>query len=120
MEKEKISFGGEFVFLEDSDKVFAKLMEHPRDKREIFKALYGFFMECCRKGDDVSAYAYAKKMLFYADNAGQKAYCLLCMGQLKERAGEYEEALKTYLSAMDLPQEQNDDWYFLNNNLGIA
>jgi len=73
VEKEKARFDGECISLEDPEKVFAKLMEHPRDKREISKALYGFFTECCKRGDDVTAYAYAEKMLLYADNAGQKA-----------------------------------------------
>lgn len=120
VEKEKVRFDGECISLEDPEKVFAKLMEHPRDKREISKALYGFFTECCKRGDDVTAYAYAEKMLLYADNAGQKAYCLLCMGQLKERVGDLGEALKIYLSAMNLPPERNDDWYFLCNNLGYC
>ena len=120
MEKEKINSDGEFVSLDDSDKVLARLKEHCSDKREIFNQLYRFVVECSNKGDAVSAYAYAEKMLLYAEDAGEKTYCLLCMGQLKERVGDYEEALKTYLSAMDLPQEQNDDWYFLNNNLGYC
>jgi len=59
-------------------------------------------------------------MLLYAENAREKAYCLLCMGQAKERVGDYGEALKTYLSAMDLPPERNDNWYFLYNNIGYC
>jgi tetratricopeptide (TPR) repeat protein len=120
VEKKKIWFDGEGISLEDSEKVFAKLTEHPRDKREIFKALYGFVTECSNADDVVSAYAYAEKMLLYAEDAGEKAYCLLCMGQFKERAGDFKEAAKTYLSAMELPHEQSDDWYFLNNNLGYC
>ena len=42
------------------------------------------------------------------------------MGQFKERAGDFGGALKTYLSAMELPPEENDDWYFLNNNIGYC
>ena len=120
MKKEKIYFDGECVSLDDSDKVLARLKEYCSDKREIFNQLCRFFVECSDKGDDVSAYVYAEKMLLYAEGAGEKAYCLLCMGQLKERVGDYGEALKTYLSAMDLPPERNDDWYFLYNNLGYC
>ena len=120
VKKEMFLFDGECISLEDPEKVFAKLMEHPRDKGETYKTLCGFFMECYRKGDEVSAYSYVEKMLLYADNAGEKAYCLLCMGQFKERAGDFGEALKIYLSAMDLPPERNDDWYFLCNNLGYC
>lgn len=111
---------GEFVSLDDADKVLARMKEYCSDQREIFNQLYRFAVECSNKGKDVSAYAYAEKMLLYAEDAGEKAFCLLCMGQLKERVGDYEEALKTYLSAMDLPQEGNDAWYFLNNNLGYC
>jgi CheY-like chemotaxis protein len=120
VEKEKVRFDGEGISLDECEKVFAKLMEHPRDKREIFRALYGFVVECSKADDVVTAYAYAEKMLLYADNAGQKAYCLLFMGQFQERVGDLGEALKIYLSAMDLPPERNDDWYFLCNNLGYC
>ena len=72
------------------------------------------------KGDVATAHAYTEKMLLYADTAGEKAYCLLCMGQFKERAGDFRGALKAYLSAMELPSEGNDDWYFLNNNIGYC
>jgi tetratricopeptide (TPR) repeat protein len=111
---------GQCVSLEDSDKVLARLKESFSDKREIFDHLYKFLLECYDQRDHVSAYDYAEKMLLYAEDARDKAYCLLCMGQAKERAGDYGEALKIYLSAMDLPQERNDDWYFLNNNLGYC
>ena len=120
MEKEKINSDGEFLSLDDSDRVLARLKEYCSDKKEIFNQLHRFVVECSKKGDDVSAYAYAQKMLLYADNAGEKAYCLLCMGILKERVGDYWEALKTYTSAMDLPPEGNDNWYFLYNNLGYC
>jgi tetratricopeptide (TPR) repeat protein len=120
VKEENISSDGECASLDNSDKVLARLKEHCSDKREIFNQLYRFLLECCNKRNDVSAYAYAEKMLLYAEDTGEKAYCLLCMGQAKERVGDYEEALKTYLSAMDLPPRRNDNWYFLNNNLGYC
>ncbi len=110
----------ELIPLDDPDKVIARVKEHFRDQRETFNQLHRFVVECSKKGKDVTAYAYAEKMLLYAEDAREKAFSLLCMGQLKERAGDYEEALNRYLSAMDLPQEQNDAWYFLNNNLGYC
>ncbi len=120
MEKEKINSERETISLEESDKVLARLKEHCSDEREIFGQLCRFAVAFSDKGDVVTAHAYAEKMLLYADNAREKVCCLLWMGQLKERAGDYREALKIYLSAMDLPQERNDDWYFLNNNLGYC
>jgi len=120
VEKKKVWFDGEGISLDEVEKVFAKVTEHPRDKRDIFKALYGFVLECSDANDVVSAYAYAEKMLLYAEDAAEKAYCLLCMGQFKERAWDFKEAAKTYLSAMELPHERSDDWYFLNNNLGYC
>lgn len=117
---EKTCSDGKCASLDDSDKALARLKEHCSDKREIFNQLYQFLVECSNKGDDVSAYTYAEKMLLYAEDAGDKAYCLLCMGQAKERLREYGEALKIYLSAMDLPLARNDDWYFLYNNTGYC
>jgi len=109
---------GEFASLDDSDRVLARMSKLWSDKKKIFNQLGRFVLECSNKGKDVSAHAYAEKMLLYAETAGEKAFCLLCMGQLKERVRDYGEALKTYLSAMDLAPERNDIWYFLNNNLG--
>ena len=120
MKAVKIYSDRECVSLDDPDKVLARLKVYCSDKREIFNQLYRFLVECYNDGDDVSAYAYAEKMLLYAEGAGEKAHSLLCMGQAKERAGDYGEALKAYLSAMDLPPERNDKWYFLNNNLGYC
>jgi tetratricopeptide (TPR) repeat protein len=120
VKEEDINSDGECVSLDDSDKVLSRLKECCSEKREIFDQFYGFFWECSKKGDAVAAYAYAEKMLLYAEDAGEKAYCLLCMGQAKERVGDYGEALKTYLSAMDLPPGRNDNWYFLYNNLGYC
>jgi tetratricopeptide (TPR) repeat protein len=120
LEEENIYSDGECISLEDSDKVLARLKESYSDKNEIFDQLYRFLLECCDQRDHVSAYAYAEKMLLYAEDARDKAYCLLCMGQAKERAGDYGEALKIYLSAMDLPPERNDNWYFLYNNTGYC
>jgi tetratricopeptide (TPR) repeat protein len=111
---------GEMLSLDDSERVLAIMTEHWSDKKGILKQLCRFVLERSDKGKDISAHAYAEKMLLYAETAGEKAYCLLCMGQLKERLGDCGEALKTYLSAMDLAPERNDVWYFLNNNLGYC
>jgi hypothetical protein len=83
---------GEFVSLDDSDRVLSRIKEHCSDKGEIFSQLNKFVLYCSRKGDDASAHAYAEKMFLYADSVGEKAYCLLCMGQFKERAGDFKEA----------------------------
>jgi hypothetical protein len=80
VEKEKIYSDGECVSLDDSDKVLARLKEYCSDKREIFDQLYRFFLECSDKGDDDLAYAYAEKMLLYAEDAGEKAYAFFAWG----------------------------------------
>jgi hypothetical protein len=72
---------GEMVSLDDSDRVLATMRERCNDKKEIFNQLHGFVVECSNRGKNVSAHAYAEKMLLYAETAGEKAYCLLCMGQ---------------------------------------
>jgi hypothetical protein len=53
--------------LDDSDRVLARLKVYCSDKREIFNQLYRFLVECYNNGDDVYAYAYAEKMLLYAE-----------------------------------------------------
>ncbi len=37
-----------------------------------------------------------------------------------EQLSDYQAALDAYSRAFQLPQEQNENWYFLNNNLGYC
>ncbi len=106
--------------VEDPDNVLDTIRRHSRNRKEIYDRLSGILNHCSRKGLNAAAYDYGEKMLLYASTPAEKAYCLLCMGIMKERVGEFAEALVTYLSAFDLTPERNDTWYFLNNNLGYC
>lgn len=49
-----------------------------------------------------------------------KAECYLEMGKLCERSRKYQAAADNYSKAFTLPQEENETWFFLNNNLGYS
>ena len=87
MEKKKIWFDGEGISLNEPEKVFAELTEHPHDKREMFKALYGFVVECSNARDVVSAYANTEKMLLYADTAGERPIAFSAWGNSRKGPG---------------------------------
>jgi tetratricopeptide (TPR) repeat protein len=106
--------------VEDSDRIVEIILKHTSDKKRIRAELNRLAVECSNRGKKGPALAYAEKMLLYADTNEEKAYGLLCKGQLKESSGDYGEAMRTYRSALDLPPERNDAWYLLNNNLGYC
>ena len=120
LEKEKINSERETISLEESDKVLARLKEHCSDEREIFGQLCIFAVAFSDKGDVVTADAYAEKMLLYADNAREKVCCLLWMGQLKERGRGLPGSVEDISLSHGPASRRNDDWYFLNNNLGYC
>jgi tetratricopeptide (TPR) repeat protein len=42
------------------------------------------------------------------------------MGQARENSRNYKAAVEVYSRAFELPQEKNEIWYFLNNNLAYC
>jgi len=117
--------GGEIIPIENSAKILTVIREHWKaPNREIYGTLFRLYMYCLQNALDATptAHTYIEEMLLYAELPEQRAHCLLCLGQLKEREGAYKEALEVYSSAFDLTLERSNDFvrYFLNNNLGYC
>jgi tetratricopeptide (TPR) repeat protein len=100
--------------------MFSILVRGTENTQAIVRGLRGLAQECWDNGLFRAAYAYLEKSLPLPDIPGDRAGCLLAMGQALERAGDYQAALETYAKALELPQEPNDTWYFLNNNLAYC
>src|SRR5215831_10270668 len=115
-----ITPGGEKVPLKDTERMFSILAKGAVNVEDLVESLWALSLDCFNEGYFAAAYEYAEKILTLADKPGEKAQCLLKMGQMLEKSGDYQGALKTYTRAFDLPQETNDIWYFLNNNLGYC
>jgi len=111
---------GEVVAIQDTDKIFSFLVKRREDGEAITRTLWGLAEECSECRYFQAAYDYFEKFLSLVDDPSDKAKCLLRMGQVMERAHNYDVALEAYSRAFELPQESNPVWYFLNNNLAFC
>jgi len=71
-------------------------------------------------GGPITAWNYFTKAVALTERPETKALCYLKMGALCEQSREYQAAADNYSKAFTLPQEENELWYFLNNNLGYS
>ncbi len=107
---------GELVSIEDVDRILSVLTKHTENIHEIVQSLWAFAGECSQAGYFNAAIGYYEKIFLLVDKPGEKAECLLAMGQVWERAGDYQSALDVYSRAFELPQKPDIVWYFLHNN----
>ncbi|MBZ5499141.1 MAG: tetratricopeptide repeat protein [Acidobacteriia bacterium] len=107
---------GELVSIEDVDQMLSDLSQRTENTDEIVQALWGLAGECAAVGRFAAAYGYYQKILVLVDTTGEKAECLLAMGQAREQSGDHKAALDVYSRAAELPQEPDLVWYFLHNN----
>ena len=106
--------------IQNTHRIFSILVKASENRDEITRFLWRLAGECLNSSYYGAAYGYLEKMLSLVDAPSAKAECLLNMGIVMEQSGQYQAALEAYLQAFALPQERNDIWYFLNNNLGYC
>jgi len=111
---------GELVSIEDVDGMLCVLSKRTENRDEIVQALWKLAGECADSGHFAAASGYCEKILALVDTTGEKAECLLAMGQARERSGDHKAALEAYSRAVELPQEPDLVWYFLHNNYGYC
>jgi hypothetical protein len=111
---------GEISAVHDTGKVFSMLVKLWGRKYEIAPFLRYLAEKCTDSGHFTAAYDYLGKVLFLVDAPIEKEGCLLGMGQVMERSGDYEAAREAYLGAFELPQDPGEVWYLLDNNLGYC
>lgn len=62
-----------------------------------------------------------QRLVAIADDVEERASCVLAMGQLHERVGDFAEAARFYRVALDLtPGSTTTTWYWIHNNLGYS
>ncbi len=115
-----ITSQGKLVSIKDADRMFSILVNNSESVEIIKEMLQALASECVDNGYFKTACAYIDKILSLADTPNEKARCLLSMGQVLEQANDHCHALEIYQKAFDLPQESNETWYFLNNNLAFC
>jgi tetratricopeptide (TPR) repeat protein len=111
---------GEAISIKDTNRMFSLLVNSTEQRDQITQYLWGLAEDCLGRGYHGAACGYLEKILSLVDAPGEKAAYLLRMGLVMEQSRDYQAALDTYLRAIELPQESNDVWYFLNNNTGFC
>ncbi|MGA2642910.1 MAG: tetratricopeptide repeat protein, partial [Spirochaetia bacterium] len=91
-----------------------------KSPREIAENMIALTVERERKGRSFAAYGYFQKALEQSDTCQMKAFCLLALGQLKEKQDDYAEAMGWYQKAFEMEPGKDSTWYLLNNNLGYC
>ncbi|MBA7583128.1 hypothetical protein ES708_25067 [subsurface metagenome] len=93
---------GEFIPIDDAERMFEQariLLETPR---EVAAMMWDLARECTAKRRYMAAQACFEKALNTSEDDDTKVRCLLSIGQLKERQGDYSAALAWYRKAFDL------------------
>jgi tetratricopeptide (TPR) repeat protein len=114
-----ITRDGELVSIKDTVRVSALFLKTV-DVDNAVGILWHLAMECHRAGHYAAACEYIDRIVGLVDSPDRKAECFLRMGDAMEHARDYESAQNAYARAFDLPQEQDETWYFLNNNRGYC
>ncbi len=111
---------GEVVSLTDVDRMYVILSRRTEKCSDMVERMWELAQECSENGYHDAAYRYIVKILPLTETDGERAQCLLSMGQARESAGNLGAAQEVYSQAFALSQESNLTWYFLNNNLGFC
>jgi tetratricopeptide (TPR) repeat protein len=110
-----ITQDGEVISIQDTERVSAIFLK-TADVQSAVDCLWQLTKDCVDSGYFRAACKYIEKILPLVDDFGHKAECFLKMGQILERAEDYQAAEEAYSRAFELPCEQDTTWYFLNNN----
>ena len=111
---------GELVSIEDSDRMFSIITRGVRKLDDILASLRGLALQCYGRDRIEAACGYLEKELALAEKSGDKASCLVVMGLAREKARDFKAAVEAYSRAFEMPQERNETWYWLNNNLAYC
>ena len=111
---------GERIPADDARRLIPMAEEHLRDGKKLLGFLMSLGRHCIEMERFAGAQAYFEKIYQLTDSSNDKAFCLLSIGQMKEKQGEYESALGWYRKAFSLESGGGEVWYLLHNNLGYC
>jgi len=115
-----IAEDGEKIPVDDAARLIPMAEEHLKDAKKLQEVLMSLGLRCFETARFAGAQAYFEKLYQLTDSKNEKAFCLLSIGQMKEKQREYESALGWYRKAFSLGPEGGEVWYLLNNNLGYC
>jgi tetratricopeptide (TPR) repeat protein len=111
---------GRLVAIQDAESVYTLIVRSTDRMADVIQALRGCAGECAEKGYLAACCAYMEKALPLLEDPAEKAACLLSLGRIREQMADFGAALRVYSRAFELPQERNETWYFLHNNLAYC
>ena len=111
---------GEFIAVDDAVKMIPHILGFDESPAETKKMLWAFSLRCLQMRSFPASLAYGEKAVELEEDPQKRAGGILCLGSTAEKAGDFGLAATVYKRAFELPQSDNDAWYFLNNNLGFC
>jgi tetratricopeptide (TPR) repeat protein len=111
---------GEFIALENVERMYAASVAALESPAQVAAMMMELAVDCNRRGKPAAAEAYFRKAVDLADTDPAKAYCFLCLGQLREQVDDYPGAIEWCSKAFWLEPGSDETWYFLHNNLGYC
>ena len=115
-----IAEDGEKISVDDATRLIPIAEEHLKDGKKHLGFLMSLARHCFEMERFAGAQAYFEKIYQLTDSSNEKAFCLLSLGQMKEKQGEYESALGWYRKAFSMEPGDGEGWYLLRNNLGYC
>lgn len=81
---------------------------------EVLEQMFYIYL---RMGNSALAARYLQRIVAVTDDPDVKANCLLSLGELNEKAGDYGRAVANYAAALRLPPGGGETWYLVNRNM---
>jgi tetratricopeptide (TPR) repeat protein len=110
----------ENVHVSDADRVSKDILKRLPLGGDQWNLLRQLAMYCWQEGHFDASCVYLRQILAVADDPSVKADCYLKLGQVREAADDYLEALRNYKEAFTLELGRTNSSYFLHNNLGFC
>ncbi len=91
-----------------------------RAQKELKEAIWGLVSFYSQVGRPEQAQSHLDELLAASENAEEKAFYYLSMGQLMEQKQDFEAAVTWYRQAFALEPSRSEVWYLIHNNLGYS
>lgn len=115
-----INLDGEKVHVSDAERVSKDILKRLPQRSDQWNLLRQLAMYCWQEGLYDASCVYLRQILAVADDPSVKSDCYLKLGQVREAADDYLEALRNCEEAFDLDLGRTDTSYFLHNNRGFC
>ena len=117
MKRAPLEPGTELSAAEAERVLLDKLEDEKESPHDALRQLAEFY---AATGQYDKAIVHFRRLMAVVRDVEEKARCVLNMGQVMERAGDYSAAVRYYKKALALKSTDKFVRYFINNNLGFS